>query len=199
MLSTDTLRKSDWEVWPVRIDEARRIIEKYHYAHGASNTAVAIHGLYRVGEILAPKCYGVTWWIPPTRVAAASCWHDPEEVLSLSRMVILPEAPKNAATFLLMRSVKMLEPRWKCLVTYADTWQGHTGHIYRAAGWEYMGMTKPKAVFIFNGRMVATKAGPKTRRHSEMLAMGAELVGRYPKHKFRYIRDRKMRNREGMG
>jgi hypothetical protein len=34
-----TLRKSDWEVRPVDIDVARRLVAKYHYAKGASNTA----------------------------------------------------------------------------------------------------------------------------------------------------------------
>ena len=87
-----------------------------------------LHGLYRRGEWLGAPCYGVAWWIPPTRSAAAAWWLDPDEVLVLSRLVIIPGTPKNAATFLLMRSVKMLDPRWKCLLTYADTWQ----RAYRA-------------------------------------------------------------------
>ena len=184
----DVLRKSNWEVRPIPISEARPIVEQYHYARGAANTATALHGLYRRGEWFGAQCYGVAWWIPPTRDCAASLWHDPDEVLALSRLVIVPEAPKNAATFLLMRSVKLLPARWKCLITFADTWQGHTGGIYRAAGWEYLGLTQAKAVFVVDGRLTAIKAGPKTRTHAEMFAMGAELVGRYPKHRFRYIR-----------
>lgn len=77
--------------------------------------------------------------------------------------------------------------RWPCLVTYADEWQGHTGTIYRATNWQYVGLTKPEATFVHNGRMVARKAGPKTRTRSEMEAMGAEMVGRFAKHKFVHI------------
>lgn len=186
------LKKADWEVRPVSISEARQLIEKYHYAHGAANTATSLHGLYRRGEWFAPVCYGVAWWLPPTRNAAAAWWPDPDRVLTLSRLVIVPEAPKNAATFLLMASVKMLPERWECLLTYADTWQGHTGQIYKAAGWEYLGATEAKPIFLVNGRMRATKAGPRTRTYEEMATeLGAECVGKYSKHRFRLIRSQR--------
>ncbi|MCG8400020.1 MAG: aspartyl-phosphate phosphatase Spo0E family protein [Firmicutes bacterium] len=182
------LHKAEWEVRPVSLDEARVVVENHHYARGAANTAVATHGLFRRNEWFGARCYGVAWWIPPTREAGGAVWCNPDEVLALSRLVLVPEAPRNAATFLLMRSVRMLDQRWRCLLTYADTWRGHTGHIYRAAGWEYLGLTQPKAIFTVDGRLTAIKAGPRTRTHAEMHAMGAKLVGRFPKHRFRYVR-----------
>jgi hypothetical protein len=195
-LYSNRLKKSEWEVRDIPIAEARPIVEKYHYARGAANTATELHGLYRRGEWLGAPCYGVAWWIPPTRSAAAAWWPDPDEVLVLSRLVIIPGTPKNAATFLLMRSVKMLDPRWKCLLTYADTWQGHTGHIYRAAGWEYLGMTAPERIYQLNGRMVSRKAGPRTRTHDEMIRLGAQMIGSYAKHRFRLIRSPNVTKKE---
>jgi hypothetical protein len=59
--------------------------------------------------------------------------------------------------------------------------------MYRAAGWEYVGLTKPERVYRIGGRMLSRKAGAKTRTHSEMLALGAECVGAFPKHKFRKV------------
>ena len=164
---------------------ALRIVRQYHYAHGASKTAVAVHGLYRKEEPY--KCYGVTWWIPPIRGAALATWPNPEEVLALSRLVIVPGSPKNAATFLLARSVKMLDARWRCLVTYADTWQGHTGGIYRASNWEYCGLTKPYRAYLRGGRLVSKKA-TKNFTHQQMLDMGCEYIGDFSKHKFRLVR-----------
>ena len=76
---------------------------------------------------------------------------------------------------------------WPCLVTYADEWQGHTGTIYRADNWEYLGMTKPEPTYTLNGRMIARKAGPRTRTHEEMIALGAVMIGRFAKHKFRHV------------
>jgi len=75
--------------------------------------------------------------------------------------------------------------KWPCLVTYADTWRGHTGRIYRADNWEYCGLTKPERTYTINGIMVSRKAGPKTRTHGEMLALGARLEGAFAKHKYK--------------
>lgn len=187
---SDRLRKSDWEVRPLHISEAPTIVEDHHYARGASRTATAVHGLFKRGEWWDAQCYGIAWWIPPTRNAAAAWWPDPDEVLNLSRLVIIPDVPKNAATFLLMRSVRLLASRWKCLLTYADEWRGHTGGIYRAAGWEYLGLTDAKAVFVVNDRMRAIKNGGHTRTYAEMAAIGAVMVGKYRKHRFRFIRSK---------
>lgn len=183
------LRASEWFVAPCSHARAMALVERYHYAAGGSNTGIT-HGLYQRGTF---EPVGVAWWIPPTPDAAAAWWHSWQEVLTLSRMAIAPDVPKNAATFLLMRSVKMLDPQWRCLLTYADTWQGHTGHIYKCAGWEEMGLTKPERTYVINGRMVARKAGPHTRTHAEMLALGAECIGSFAKYRFRYIRTNRYR------
>lgn len=180
------LRKSDWEVRPVDIAVARRIVEANHYAAGASNTATYLHGLFRAGEIFDEQCEGVAWWIPPTRTAAEATYPENwQGVLALSRLVIRPGIPKNACTFLLARSRQLIDTkRWPCLVTYADDWRGHTGAIYRADNWTYIGKTKPERTYCINGRMTARKAGGKTRTHAQMLALGADLVGTFSKHKF---------------
>jgi hypothetical protein len=134
---------------------------------------------------------GVAWWIPPTKNAAIATFPEGawQRVLSLSRFVLEEDVPKNGASFLLGRSTRLVKQSgaWDCLVTYADEWQGHLGTMYRAAGWEYVGLTRPERVYTVNGRMTARKAGPKTRTHAEMLELGAELVGSFPKHKFRKV------------
>jgi hypothetical protein len=189
VIMDERLRKADWAVRPVPIAVARRIVEENHYAAGASNTATALHGLFRAGEIFDEQCVGVAWWIPPTRSAAEATFPENwQSVLCLSRLVILPGIPKNACTFLLARSRRLIDAkRWPCRVTYADDWRGHTGAIYRADNWTYCGKTKPERTYLINGRMTARKAGGKTRTHAEMLALGAEFVGTYAKHKFTRI------------
>jgi len=77
--------------------------------------------------------------------------------------------------------------RWPCLVTYADEWQGHTGSIYKAANWCEVGRTAPEATFVKDGRMIARKAGPRTRTRQEMESLSAEMIGRFAKRKFVHI------------
>lgn len=185
-----SLRKADYEVRDVDLTVAIQLVRKYHYAGSASNTATYLHGLYRLGDIFQEQCCGLAWWIPPTKSAALATFPDNwKGVLCLSRLVITPEVPKNACTFLLARSRSLIDPvLWPCLLTYADEWRGHTGGIYKADNWQYVGKTKPERTYVKAGRMIARKAGPKTRTHAEMLALGANCVGSFAKHKYIKIR-----------
>lgn len=182
--------KDQWEVRNVSLDVARRIVQKYHYARGASNTRVYLHGLFQKGAFWDEDCLGVAWWIPPTRSAALATYpSNAEGVLSLSRLVVVPGVPKNACTFLLAQSMKKIPAQvWPCLVTYADEWQGHSGTIYRACNWQYIGMTKSYNTFTVQGVLTSRKAGNRTRTNSEMLLLGAKLNGRHRKHKFVFVR-----------
>ena len=186
----DRLRKQDWEVRAISISTARELVKAHHYAKGASNTRTFLHGLFPRGSFFEADCVGVAWWIPPTRGAAEATYPDNwQGVLALSRLVVAPGVPKNACTFLLSRSAKLMPSGdWPCLVTYADDWRGHTGGIYRACNWQYMGKTGAEATYTIDGVMTARKAGGKTRTKSEMLALGAQCEGKHAKHKFVCIR-----------
>ena len=181
----DKLRAPEWEVRSVPLAVARQLVEQHHYTRGGSNTAVYVHGLYHrsIGQL-----YGVAWWLPPTRVAAESVnkaeW---QRVLSLSRMVMVPGTPANACSFLLARSIRTIrrERRFVSLVTYADESVGHTGGVYRAANWTYVGRTGPypKWVDPRSGRQVAPKA-TENRTKAQMEQLGYQRVGSFHKHKF---------------
>ena len=185
----DRLKKENWEARVVSLQTAQRITRDYHYARGGSNTRVYTHGLFHAGDFFEEQCQGITWWIPPTKSAALATYpQNWQGVLSLTRMVILPGVPKNACSFLLSRSMRFIDrDRWPCLVTYADEWQGHSGTIYKATNWTYVGMTKPQATWVKDGRMISRKAGPKTRTKAQMEALGCSILGKYRKHKYVHI------------
>lgn len=186
MKPENRLRAKDYRVETLPLALGREMVRKHHYAKGSSNTATFRHGLMRGDE-----CVGCALWLPPTKNAAKATYDgDWRAVIALSRLVILPDEPTNAASFLIGRSIRLIrqDPRWECLVTYADDYQGHSGAIYRATNWEYVGKTKPTALWLnADGRMVARKAGPKTRTKAEMEALGYRMAGRYSKHKYRMI------------
>lgn len=189
-IPTDRLVKSEWEVAKCHLDLAQALTRRFHYSAGGSNTGTVVCGLWRRGQWMDRDCYGASWWIPPTRTAGASIYpSNPQGVLSLSRLVVVPEAPKNACSFLIRHSMRFIDrDRWPVLVTYADEWQGHTGGIYKAladAGWHEDGFSKPERTYVDQaGRMVSRKAGPKTRTHAEMLAMGCECIGSFRRKRF---------------
>ena len=182
--STLHLDKTQYEVRDCPLRDGQNMVAQHHYARGGSNTAVYMHGLY---ERATDRLVAVAWWLPPTRVACESVnkteW---KRVLSLTRLVCLPDAPKNSPSFLLAHSTRLIrrDKRFVSLVTYADESQGHTGQIYRAANWTYVGRTGPYPRWVDKtGKQVAAKA-TKNRVKAEMEALGHTKVGSYFKHKF---------------
>jgi len=158
--------------------------EAHHYAKGCANTAVYSHGLFRAGR---HEPSGAALWMPPTKIAAQSVADDWRGVLSLSRLVVVPDAPPNAASFLLGRSMRLIESdgRYHTLLTYADTAQGHTGAIYLATNWTLVGRTKGDPVWKdVDGKQVSRKCAARTRRNDEMLALGYTKHPASPKLKY---------------
>lgn len=184
---SNRLRKAEWEVRATAFSEGSAFVAEHHYAKGGSNTCVFMHGLYKKND---RKLMGVAWWMPCLSVVGKSV--NPREhkrVLSLSRLAVHPEVPKNGASFLMARSIKLIEAdlRYVSLVTYADQYMEHTGGIYRATGWEYKGVSSVNARWENDeGRQIATRTGNpgRTRTKAEMEALGHRLVGFYGKHKF---------------
>lgn len=181
-----SLRKTDWEVRPIPIRDAKNFIIKYHYSKGCSHTAVYSHGLFRKGNF--SEIMGVALWLPPTRVCAESVnkenW---TKVLSLSRLAVKPGCPKNSASFLMTQSIKFIkmEARFVSLVTYADERQGHLGAIYKATNWQYIGKMKGSPTWIDpkTNMQVAVKS-TVSRTKQQMIDLGYVNIGTFPKHKF---------------
>lgn len=191
------LNKNDWKVTNLGFPVAAKLVNKHHYSHSHSKNAVAIHGLFLKEDDYCVLPFGLCWWIPPASPSVARyCSDDSSNVLSLSRMVLLPDAPKNSASFMLSRSIKLLPERYHTLVTYADDWQNHTGAIYRATNWIYDGMTALEPIYLDdNGRMMSERNGDKTRKVSEMLAQYTR-IGFYRKHRFLFYRNRSKKQKQ---
>lgn len=186
----DPLDKHEWVVRPIKHGEAVEFISEHHYARGASNTGISPTGLYHSE---GDQLLGALMWLPPVMGAAKSVApRQPHAVLSLHRLAIAPEAPRNSASYLISRAIKLLDDRWELCLTYADSGRGHVGTVYQATAWEYHGETRPRPVWRdAQGRMVSPKRGARTLTHEELIAEGAQLVGRFSKHK--YVLDRRRR------
>jgi len=176
---------------------AWQFVTRHHYSGGMSNTGTHFHGLFRVDGF---ELMGVAAWLPPTRVAAESVNKDNwQRVLSLTRLAVHPDVPKNGASFLMAASMRMIEQeqKWVSLVTYADTFRNHTGAIYKAANWTYVGITPPTTRWENNeGRQIARKS-TVSRTKAEMEALGLRMTGAFAKHKFvKHLRQRRKPERQ---
>ncbi len=189
---TEGFRKGDWCVRSMsKHGEAEALIRAFHYSASCPNTSTYRHGLYLTADGEIALAYGAALWIPPTRSAATAIAgeDDCEGVLSLSRFVIVPDVPKNAASFLLGRSMRQIDRRvWPVLVTYADTNLGHTGGIYKATNWRCDGPVAAGDTWRTpGGQMVGRKRGRFTRTVAGMLSQG--FVRQPSAPKIRYVHD----------
>ena len=164
MTTGERLRAADWRVDNIpEHGEAARLVREWHYSSSCPNTSTYRHGLYAAG--LLTQCDGVAIWIPPTRAAGLAvnptC---PNGVLSLSRLVVAPWVPANGASFLLGRSMRLIDrQRWPTLLTFADTAQGHTGAIYLATNWRSDGEVPAGDVWeLPDGSLCGRKRGGVT-------------------------------------
>lgn len=180
-------RKEEWYVHSLHVDIARRMVEEYHYAGGASPNGVYLHGLFLHGDYV--NCYGAAWWIP-AMPGTVNRYNPGGErfTLTLHRLVIHPAVPINGASFLLGRSIRKIKQigRYEYLVTYADEWRGHTGKIYRATNWHYEGLSEPLPVWVDpDGKQISKRNGLAGRNHTtnkEMEQGGGTLIGTFQKH-----------------
>lgn len=171
-------RREDYLVLPCPHATAKKLVEKHHYSRAAANTSVHSHCLVQraTGRIV-----GAALWMPPTATAAKArakaALGTPErhrEVLVLSRLVVAPGEPKNAAGILLGASEKLVrrDPRWSLLVTYADQGEGHTGTIYRATNWQPTGVTRPEPRWVNAQGQMCSRLATSSRTVAQMEQAG---------------------------
>lgn len=172
------LRASEWEVHNVPDHgTVERLVRAWHYSRSVPNTSTYRHGLHPAGDVLAGDPWGVTLWLPPIRAAAEAIVRPGEPwtgVLTLSRLAVDPSLPQNAASFLMARSMRLIDrDRWPVLVTYADTRLGHTGAIYKATNWTCEGEVPAGDMWLdAYGRQRGRKRGRFTYTRDQMIERG---------------------------
>jgi hypothetical protein len=188
--------KNQWEVLPISHKDVVDFVSKHHYAKGCANTSVARFGLFYQGD--RKTIHGVSMWMPPIVGAGKKVCDNHRVVLGLSRFCLHDDRPDNSGSFLLSRSVQLLDKeRWKVMLTYADSAKGHTGGLYRASNWFFHGKTNPARIYTDpnTGVMVSKKAGPINRSHKEMIDLGYEASWSDGKYRFIMPSSRRVRGK----
>lgn len=171
------------------------------------------HYLHRRGP--ASHCYGlfneygslvgcITYGKPANRaICTGICGPDESShVFELTRLWIADITPKNAESFLIGQSLKLLPPEIDILVSYAEINAGHTGTIYQATNWLYTGMSDRHAIWLLDGEETG-----KHQRHlfdqyggvngaKEHFGERLQKAERPRKHRYVMFRGNKTRRKE---
>ena len=124
------------KVIPIDKRTADTVVYLKHYSHRPS---IFWQGF---GLVENDLLMGVVVYGQPSPPIQKHAFKDRDfRLFELSRLVVQSET-KNASSFLVATSLKMLDPQPCAVVSYADMEQNHCGIIYQATNWLYTGATK---------------------------------------------------------
>jgi len=136
---------------PINKSVARTMIEKNHYSHKWTSCTVAYGVYYKDyvestffggfnNKLIGVLVYGNAVGRSASKSISELLTND--HVLELTRLWIADGYGKNIESYALAESFRLLNkdyPNVKCILTYADSEEGHRGTIYQATGFLYQG------------------------------------------------------------
>lgn len=165
---------------------AMRLVMQYHYSQRKVGCCFAF-GLFDSSDLIGCCTFSIPASYTLCKGVCGSEYRN--QVVELSRLVIIPGARKNAASMLIGGSLRLMPDR--VVVSYADCNDhvGHVGYVYQATNWIYTGKSnaEPKWINPITGDVVSY-----TRRHIDAKAERVglswrELVREKQSGKHRYV------------
>tara|TARA_R110002096_G_scaffold272002_1_gene465702 strand:+ start:674 stop:1372 length:699 start_codon:yes stop_codon:yes gene_type:complete len=158
------------------------IIEERHYS---KKLGIFWEGyaLIENGEITGVCVYG-----QPSAMIQKHAFKDKDfRLYELTRLVVWSEN-RNARSYLIANSLKMLSVKPSAVISYADSNFGHCGIVYQATNWNYTGApTACGKNVLIDGKIyhpqTLTDMGIKNQ-HKWAKEKGYELIPQKPKHRY---------------
>jgi len=129
---------------------------------------------------------------------------NPDIVLELNRLCCIDDTPTNTESYFIGQTFKWLKKntKYKVIISFADTAQGHEGIIYKATNFIHSGMTTGAKALMVDGeryhQRMLTKKCPKGDEIRKRIKdkdenIWTELLP--PKHIYVYYLDKRMKRK----
>ena len=156
-----------------------KFIEKHHYSHNTNVVQSLYHyGLITEGNFGLPKMIGAMMYAHPSMPATAAKYNpiNPDKCLELRRLVCIDDTPKNTESYFIGQTFKLLKQTtdMEVIVSFADGYHGHTGVIYKATNFDYLGETAKGRILMVDGKETHSRSLNQIKR-----PYGRELNRRY--------------------
>lgn len=131
---------------------AKNFYAKWHYLGKTGFISTDNYGAYYDGRLVGSISYGSP---NATEMKGYFDRRHQRGWFEIKRLALTDECPKNSESRFISISLRLLRKTSKVvgIVTLADSWVGHTGTIYKATGFKYLGLSKPKKDFFINGKI----------------------------------------------
>jgi len=194
------MRIRDLHVQPISRKSALPMIIDRHYMHKIPPMSAAFGLLYNE-NLIGVVTYGVSASMTLRRGVCGT--EEAQNVFELTRLWTEDFSPKNAESYLIGQSLKMLKK--EIIVTFAEISAGHVGTIYQASNFIYVGLSAKRTDWKVKGKEHLHSAtiadefrGLKNRSALMREKYGDDfyLLPRSRKHKYIYFNAKKKRRRE---
>ena len=170
---------TDFTVEEIPRKSVVKFIEKHHYSHNVNGVQSLYHyGLFTEGNFGLPKMIGAMMYAYPSMPATAAKYNpiNPTKCLELRRLVCIDDTPKNTESYFIGQSFKLLkrDTDMEVIVSFADQHHGHTGVIYKATNFDYLGETAKGRILMVDGKEMHSRSLNQLDR-----PYGRELNRRY--------------------
>ena len=130
--------KENYYIKSIEYDLAMTIVKKYHYLHRVAPCSRAF-GLFEraTQRIVGCITYGVS---SSSTLLKGICGEDEMyNVYELTRLWIKDGTPKNAESFLIGNTLRLLDK--EIIVSFSEKERGHVGTVYQATNFYYCGLS----------------------------------------------------------
>lgn len=155
----------------VEVKEVRDFIESNHYSKSINGCKVSYcFAAYLNNELVGAALYGELSTTAWKKYSTSE-----KDVLELRRLVTTYKEKNFLSKFLAWQIKQLKKSSYKMLISYADPYYGHTGYIYQATNWEYLGITNPDVLLkdtsgkLYHSRAMRTKYNGKLKPFAQKL------------------------------
>jgi hypothetical protein len=179
---------------------ARQLCKEKHYLHSFPGGALLSFGVFVDRRILGVAVLGVG----PTNLHRLFKGAQNHEIICLARLWLDDRLGRNSESRtlgIILRHLKREQSTIKALVAYSDPVAGHSGTIYRAAGFLYLGKSVGMPLYklpdgsIHHSRSLSHSFGTHSRKHFASFGVDVELIRQTPKLTYVALIDRSWRAR----
>ena len=190
----------DLAVRPISHRVARDLCVKHHYLNSYPGGSLFNFGVFAGHALLGVAVVGVG----PFNIHRLFRDAEPGEVVCLSRLWIDDRCGRNSESRVLgiiLRQLRRHQSGVKAVVSYSDPAAGHTGMVYRAAGFLYLGRSEAMPKYrlsdgsVHHSRSLGHRLGTHSLVHLRAHGLEVHTVPQAPKFIYVALIDASWRDR----
>ena len=157
----------------------QEFIHEHHYSHNTNGIqGLECFALFAPGDFGIPKMVGAMMYAIPSMPNTAKAYNpiNPDRCVELRRLVCIDDTPKNTESYFISQCHKWIKQNTdiEVIVSFADLEEGHSGVIYKASNFHYLGQTSGGSKLMVDGVL----------RHNRSLNQSKRTFGRTLKRRY---------------